>query len=198
MYDGARCATTLGVLTRCALLTTAAALLAAPTLVRAQQQAPTVEPGSRVRVTTWSEGPTTGTLARVDSTQMVLQLEDGSETTLRLDDVHRFEVSQGERSRGALIGQSAALMGLGLGAVGFLVGVAACSGDEESYACPESTLAAGALYGGILAVGGGLFGAVLGAVRPREDWHDVPLDRVRPRVAWHPDGSLAVEFSVSF
>jgi hypothetical protein len=136
-------------------------------------QGATIQPGTRVRVSTCPPaGPTdwiTGTWDSLTPRSLFLGQPDGPRAIPR-GDIRRLQASQGTASRW--------LLGAGLGALGgFLLGVLVeaqtCSGSGARPHC----VANGYWYfGGAFAGAGGLSGFSVGLGIKKERWIDVPPD----------------------
>ena len=151
------------------------------------QAAPTVQPGTRVRLT-WTPDPqsdrttrTVGTLMRLGPDSIAVYDEKRlGVVAAAFGALRRLETSRGRRShagRGALIGLAA-----GAGA-GVASGAIVCASGN----CSSSGGEWGGVVIGVLGVGGGLagagIGALVGAMIRSEGWEPVPLrpaDHARP------------------
>ena len=150
-------------------------------------------PGSRLRLSVPSLGraPVVGRLQSLDSQSLTLVVEgQPSPVVLSRQDVTRFDLSRGRRSRG-----KGALIGLGIGtAVGALAGI--IHGSDP----PGTFLAfSAAEYATGFALLGASVGAVVGlAVPPGERWETLPLDRVHAATASSSRRGAALAITVSF
>jgi hypothetical protein len=168
-----------------------------------------LEPGRPIRVTAYRYGlkrtPVTfealgaDTLhvryvhKRLDHGSVVI---DSTRQPLPLDAVSQIEIPAGRRSNWDKGARTGAIMG---GAVGLLLGglYAAC---DDGFVCPQTP---GQKVGGALAVtgtfglGGGIVGALIGAMSTRERWQEVPMGGARIAIApW--TGGIAVTGSIAF
>ena len=164
------------------------------------QDAPTIEPGARVRVT----APDCG-VRRLAIT--VEELSGDSFTFLgdptrssnsinncSLASVTRLEVRSGRQrrwGRGALIG------GIVGGAFG-LVGSVGYVADGCTFGCDGQEAAIFASGIAFFGIGAGIIGAGIGALIKTDRWEEVPLDRLRVNVVPQKDGRFALGLSVSF
>ncbi len=148
------------------------------------QTAPSVEAGSRVRISLAGPGPghVTGTVLAVGSDSLSLAGARGDTIAVALHSIRRLELSKGRRSAGggALRG---GLLGASLGALavlGVTLADGCFSGSFDPFSsnysgghCPS----AGTAWG--LMLGGGAIGAAVGVVGRGERWVRVPLDKAR-------------------
>jgi hypothetical protein len=141
-------------------------------------QAGPVAPGTRLRV--WTENAqqrsrfdrTTGTLSSLtDETLFLTVGREGELWQISRPSIARVETPE-SRSRGQAAvraGGTGLLIGLVTGAaIGFL------SGDDHGYVAFSAKDKA-LMFGVGLAVPSAIVGAVFGASRPGESWHQVPL-----------------------
>ena len=172
---------------RAVLVYAVLALTLQPPLVA--QQAPSVDPGQRIRISYDCRNRTSPTEAKgADCRRSVgtfvtrrgdtLALATKSSTVnYPLTTVARIELSRGRRSH--------SFAGMG---VGFLVGTVAVYGlisSSESVASGAVGMALAVLFGG--GPGAGL-GAFVGSRVVTEGWQDVELDRLRVSIIPHRNG----------
>jgi len=181
---------------------TVLSLAALPLLIPLQsitaQQAPSIETGSRIRVTAPTVGADklAGVCVEVDATRLRVQAEEQvSPLTISLADVTRLEVSQGRKSN--------ALKGLGFGAliggsIGAVLGLLASTGESYENPCEGNAPACAAGGAAAFGVTGALVGLGIGALTKSERWEEVPLDRLRVNIVPQRDGRLALGLSVVF
>jgi hypothetical protein len=145
----------------------------------ASGQVDPVAPGTRLRV--WTENApqqrprfdrTTGTLSSLtDETLFLTVGKEGQLWQISRPSIARVETPE-RRSRGQAAvraGGTGLLIGLMTGAaIGFL------SGDDDDYLAFSAKDKA-LIFGVVLAVPSAIVGAVFGASRPGERWHQVPL-----------------------
>lgn len=163
----------------------------------AGQVAPSIEPGSRVRITAPSLGlsEAVGTVQEVTDEAVVVQFE----FPLRID---RSEIMDMEVS---IRRQRRTLKGLGYGVLagavsGAMIGLA--SGDQEGGCYAVCTAGEAAAFLGVaFGLAGGLVGAIIGASVRRDVWSPVLLAdvdlTVKPLVREHGTGlhvALALRF----
>jgi len=151
------------------------ALLLCSTALPAQPLASAfVRLGDRVRVTTsatTSAGARrVGVVQRVTNDSITLDWTAGARETLPLHRVSRLEVSDG---RGSFVGRGMGVGLLGGGAVGAVYGgvIASGGGDDVS---PALVVAATTITGGLV---GSAIGGLVGAVGRRERWTRVRLEQ---------------------
>jgi hypothetical protein len=183
----------------------------------AQEGAPLVHPGARVRVfvadTTRAgadpgEAAAGGNAARSDrliaslvefrkDALVVRRDGDAGPSTIPLDQVRRLEVSASRTSKahaGAMIGLGAGLAG------GILTGIVVCEdgGCEEAEGSNDYTGLVAAVFG----IGGGLAGAGIGALTGSffhsENWLAVPLPNARLGLRSARPGELRVALTLPF
>jgi hypothetical protein len=170
------------------LLVTSLAIV--PLFAVASQEPRAINPGDRVRVTapSVSGGRFAGTVLTVDPDSLVVQT--GTETRrLPRASIERLDLSSGRKSH--------TLLGAG---VGFLVGAAVGGGlvASDPTSCDEVHAACIAVGAAVLGAGGGLVGALTGALVRTERWAEVPLDRVRLGLIPDRRGALALSLSLRF
>lgn len=152
---------------RCMILALAI-LLAGPELVGAQSTDTTFSRGTRVRIRAPGSATLIGTVARHDSSGLVLIRDAGDTVVVPRETAGNIEISRGRRSnmgrgaaRGAIIG----------GIVGALAGVLAqaesCDGGCSFEYGPEATIPLLALGGATL---GGTIGFLIGSLSTSERW----------------------------
>ena len=160
------------------------------------QEAPTVAPGTRVRVMndeTVYRYDVVGTLQSVDSSTIILRRDDGDILKVPRRPLTRLDVSTGPGSCSPGRRGTCVAIGFGLGA---LVGAAAGLIIGQEYRCAsggENTCGPFLL----VAVPGALAGAIVGGLVGGEHWKTAPLPA---RVNLGPDGSgqFALGLSVPF
>lgn len=145
-----------------------AILLAGPELVGAQSADTTFSPGTRVRIRASGSPTLIGTVARHDSSGLVLIRDAGDTVAVPRETAGNIEISQGRRSnkgkgaaRGAMIG----------GIVGALAGVLSEADDCGGQGCffdygPE-VIPLSALGGAFF---GGTIGFLIGSLSKSERW----------------------------
>jgi hypothetical protein len=142
--------------------------LAGPRLDAAD--APTIAPGTRLRIAAQDAGRArVGSLATLDDQSLTLRLDDrGGSWSVRRTDITALAVSRGRgpRGKGMLIGA-----GIGLGAA-IIFGLATINSDGIG--------PTGAAGGAVFAAWTVPIGALAGlASRPAERWQELPLDALR-------------------
>jgi hypothetical protein len=156
----------------------------------AAQQVP-LQPGQRVRVTVPSFN-----VKKLEAT--VLQVRADTLYTAALvcplADIERLEVVRGRKSFGMLKGAAiGAMVGIPVGAM--LGGSMGCSFPLEKNECSEGEEALkAALRSGLV---GALIGGLIGALLKRDDWREVPLDRVGVDVVARND-SFGIAARIAF
>lgn len=167
-------------------------LLAVPTGTAAAQDATSLEPGQRVRVT----APALGLdrheerVAAVLGDTLVL-----TSTRCSLADIERLDVHTGRRSyavTGGLIGA----------AVGLVIGTGVGVAEQSRYDCDPQNAWAPCIpplptIPIMLGLLGGTVGAVTGAFIKTDRWEEMPLDGLRVSVAPRP-GGVALGISIAF
>ena len=140
--------------------------------------------GSRIRLRapTLVNGQIEGIVIETDETALLVGINDRVPLRVSRQAITRLDVSTG-RHRQALKG---AIIGAGIGVASYTVLLAA---DVES---SSKDFAAGAAMG---ALGGGLWGAGIGALIKSDRWSAVPLDQVR--IALVPTRGHGVRLSLS-
>jgi hypothetical protein len=152
------------------------------------EEAPTLAPGARVRVTvTTQEKRVVGQLVSLDEKSLSVRLKDeDAPRVYPRTEIESLDISAGRGSRGR-----GALYGALIGALGGAVALAADNSDDSLFTDGEAA-AIGALFFAPI-------GAVVGlAVPPRERWKDVPLEGVRLTVRPVPGRGAGVFVTVSF
>ncbi|UCG87977.1 MAG: hypothetical protein JSW71_05380 [Gemmatimonadota bacterium] len=167
-----------------------AGLLLVPVGDLSGQQAQTIEPGSRVRVTAPDLGiqRLAGTCLSLSQGAMAFEPEGLSPLAIATVSITRLEISRGRKRKtvtGALVGIPAGLA--------LALGVATIAGEEwqEEVNAGVWLAPAGALVG--LVVGG-----TVGYTVKVDRWEEVPLDRLRVAVAQQRDGRFALGLQVKF
>ena len=146
-------------------------------------QAPTLEPGARVRLTQSSGERHEGTLQAIGSDSARLTGSRGTLVSVPLSDLSRIEVSLGRRRQ---FWKHLGLTAVGLAVLGGAAGGASYEPCDESvlFGCllsPGSqgeAFAWGAMLGGVVGVPAGI---VVGAAVRREEWAPVQREGVQPR-----------------
>lgn len=155
-------------MSRFAALAISASLLINSSAVAAEQSAPRISNGQRVRITNES-GQLIGTVVTVAADSV--RITDGArERTVSLLGVKRIDVSTGTTSKGAGAKKGALRWGLifaGIGAVS--LGLQHDDVGEDGSSAGEA-VALGLWSGGLF---GGLIGAGVGAARAGEHWEKV-------------------------
>ena len=188
-------------------LVAAVLLLGSCTALIAQEQAPSLQPGTRVRLTVpcdqkaqpvvGAQNPKCSFVGRwAMSRADVITLEVAESTTsYTLGTVSQLQVSRGYRSH-ALVGAGAGFL-IGAGVTYFVLNsggsTSLCdrSANQDAYSSGEC-LGLAALG----ALGGAGLGAIIGALVRTERWQDVPIERLRFNVA--PQGDIEFNLSVAF
>lgn len=171
------------------LLVVVAALAAVtPSVLAAQEIAPTASPGSDVRVTIPPQLRFSGNLAVVWTDSISLNTSKGR-FSLPLDQITRVEVPR-RRSRGAGAVRGlawGALLGAAGGAVFGLIDGGNCEGGAFSYCYDETE---GAMIGAVVfgVLGGGI-GSLVGALAPGDRWVTAALGPADGRAASSPQTS---------
>jgi hypothetical protein len=179
----------------------ALAALVTLTASAAAAQTPSLEPGTRVRVTSDSLGRVVGVVAPAGRDTIAVTTPDGgSRVAIPVASVERLDVSRGRTAgagaaRGALIG-AAVSGGLGVAATGLVYFYE--RRHDATRSCYESCYLGTAIVGvlsGVVLLGSTATGALIGAAVGAEGWRRVPLaDRVG--VGPTPDGAgLAVRLA---
>jgi hypothetical protein len=156
------------------------------------QDAPALEPGVRVRVSTAPRTSranwTVGTVIAVTGDRLAIRTQQHSGSTI---DIARSSVTQLEVSRGQ---HSRALTGLGLG---FLIGagVGAVIGVGGEDLAPTDGKLIGA---GLGAVGGALVGLVVGSSSTSERWQKISVTLSGMRGAQGFGSSIRVSVNLHF
>lgn len=174
---------------RCALLLILALFLPAPI----SAQAPTIPPGTRVRVETQQRARVDGTLMSQSSDSIIVATPRPLRTAVASGDVTRIAVSKGRSHvQGALRGMKigAAIVG---GAATFMVGAAYFGGrTEESSIVPLYAFAvSGAAVG---AMSGAAFGGMLGAEKWSTVYSAAMRVSVRPFQSRVPGVGVSIRF----
>ncbi|MFC1639848.1 hypothetical protein ACFL3B_03680 [Gemmatimonadota bacterium] len=156
----------------------------------ASAQQPPLQPGERIRLTTWTpwSPEIAGTCMAVDrDTLRVLAEPDATALAIPLDSLHRLHVYGGKKSSGGNGAVLGAFVG-GLGG-GTLSGVL-YEETECELVCVMDLEQADVILMGILtgAVLGGVVGGAVGALIKTDRWEEVPLDRLRVSFAPQRDG----------
>ncbi|NIM51536.1 MAG: hypothetical protein GTN62_12050 [Gemmatimonadales bacterium] len=156
----------------------------------ARAQAPTLEPGARVRVTVPHLGLTrhAATFETLRGDTLVVVADSVIYCTLA--SVTRLDAHQGRRGHPA----QGALIGLAVGAVAG--GVTGAVGCGTSWWCTtQKGVSLGAVIGGLT---GALLGTGIGALIKTDRWEQVPLDRLRVSVLPQRDGRSVFAVSIAF
>lgn len=159
-------------------------------LLLAQQPAPSLEPGARLRLTypcppdgaptagqERSECRSVGTLVRIHADTIALAAS-GASVSHGLSAVSRVEVSRGYRAHRLAAAGAGFLLGAG---VTFAVlnsggSTSLCNQSENQDAISSSECLGLTALGGLVGTG---LGAIIGGWIRTERWEDVPLERVR-------------------
>jgi hypothetical protein len=147
--------------------------------------------GSRIRL----QAPTVvterieGTVIRVDAESLLVGGNDRAPVSVPRQAITRLEVSTGRHGH--------ALLGMGIGAaIGAGLGAAwGSTGCLPAVGCGKSYSGAAALGG---ALGGGLWGAGIGALIKTDHWSAVPLAPVRVSLGLPRRGGFRLSLSVAF
>lgn len=177
-------------------------LLAPFPSVIAQERAPPVKPGARVRVSYTQPCPPevrcvgsrpavrhTGTVVALDGDSLVLAVERRTDRlVIPRRSMTKLEVSWGHKRQtvgGAIIGASVT--------GGLVLGVLLVCGDF----CPENPGAAAEVVVYWAAIGAGI-GALIGTAVITDRWEEVPLDRLRLSFMPQRKGRFGLSWSVAF
>src|SRR5262249_35300823 len=150
--------------------------------------------GDRVRVRAHAEY--TGTLLSADSSRLLLQLSDASDTiAVPVTQIRQLAVFGGRHSaagRGTMIG---AIVG---GTLGLAAGIGGqCSLNGDSFICGGPELIPAAVFLGALF--GMVPGALIGSTTHRDHWDSVPLDHLQIAMTRTPHGpALGLGVAVRF
>jgi hypothetical protein len=145
------------------------------------QTVPEIAAGSRIRVSTapgfGGPSPLVATLVRsAGDTLTVTSPADGAALSIPHSAITRLEISGGKQSRalrGLAIGMAA---GTAAGGLFWALSSSSCEGELCGTGFDDVFSAmAGVAAVTLGAVGGGTVGLIVGAARPAERWHPVPL-----------------------
>jgi hypothetical protein len=170
----------------------ALAMALAPTADGIAQPA-TASPNAGALLRVWSpviqQGrPLVGTLLRSDSTQLQLDLGNGTVAYYPWPQIDSLEVSRGRTG-----GQGRRFAFIGAVGGGVLLAALAAAGTDEGDVIDPGAAAGVAFLGG--AGLGALIGATIGSARAHEQWESVPL---RARIGFRePQGSRRITFAVT-
>ena len=173
------------------------ALAAAPIAHLVAQQ-PALAPGARVRISAPEVSPgdrLIGSVIAVSADTILMRVEQpatwASDTAaIPYGSITRLDVSRGRKSAivpGLLVGMGAGgIAGAALGATD----LTRCRNDRD--------IGVGGclIFEGLFVAGGGLVGAVLGAVIRRDRWEQVPPDRVRVGLAPGPGRAVTIAVAI--
>lgn len=179
--------------TRLIALCSAILLVAAVSRATAQEPAPVVDSGARVRLSTDS-GTIVGSLVRADSGGFWVSADPSREQVfVSRQSVKRLEVGLGTRSHA---GQGA-LAGFFIGAgVGVIAGVAEGSDPPNAFigfSAGDKAAILGLTLGGV----GAALGALVGAGATEDDWHEYRPSDVHVTLRSYPRG-VGLGMSISF
>ena len=188
-------------------LVTAVLLLVSHAALIAQAQAPSPQPGTRVRLTVPCDQKTQPAVGAQNSRcafvgRLVMSQADAitletaeSTTSYALGTVSQLQVSRGYRSH-ALVGAGAGFL-IGAG-VTYLVLNAGGSTSPCDQSANQDAMSSGECLGlaALGGLGGAGLGALIGALVRTERWQDVPIERLRINVA--PQGGIEFALSVAF
>ena len=134
----------------------------------AMAQVPSVLPGELLRIYAPSlqPGPLVGRVIEVDDTRFRLLVEDRGEVAIPREAVARLQWSPGPSRRV----KKGAVLGTLVGAL--LLGLSGAEKDEDCIDCTKSSLVA------VGAISGAMWGAGIGALVKRQDWHDMATPSV--------------------
>jgi len=147
-----------------------------------------ISPGDRVRVTApeCDLKNEKGTFISFDADLFSATLDE-RDIECPVEALTRLEVSVGERKWWKW-----GLGGFGVGAgAGAATGMVVCAGEDD-----ELCWALSLVLTGITASVGFVSGSVVGLIRGKDKWEEVPLPPVRPYLQGTPDGRFGIGFSI--